>query len=222
MTAMVSYQEWTTRYMRVLKDAGATDDDATTAVVLSWDILRTHEACYGADSATPVNFLMDSTPETKHAAAGCSAPRFGGEEFYIVYVPDLAERMSILEDACNGQIPRSVLVAGVAIHEVRHRVQDRESATLNMFRRDRLEGLWPDKQMALIALHMSGQFAEDERDERAAGVAQEDLARIFSDDEYDAAVVERLYLHRYLTISTEQQLAALIRMNCPCIPTRRP
>ncbi len=225
MTVMVSYQEWTTRYMDELHQAGATREDAAVAVLLGWDILRTHQACYGVESTTPVHFsAIPSTITTNHiahVAACCSGPRFGGDEFYVVYVPGQAKYVADWQHFTSGRVSAGIFLEGIAVHEVRHRVQNRETATLRMFERDKLAGQWPDEHTAVVAMNMHEQFFEDERHDRAAGMSPEDLAWLYSEEEYDAAVVERLFIHRHDTVVTDDQLASFVRMNCPRMPSRR-
>jgi len=215
MTAMVSYLEWTSRYCDELVAAGVSLQDARIAVLLGWNIVLTHQAAYGADSQTPVNFSAGGMQRIPGVLAACGGGRFGGPECYVVYASGLTRRFQEYEAALDGLVPLQTLIAAVAVHEVRHRVQLVEAATLRMFRRHELAGFWPEAQAALVAQNMYEQFREDEKRDRESGVSEEDLAWMYSDDEYDAAVVERLYIHRYDSIITDAQLGAFVRGNRP-------
>ena len=196
MAVMVSFQEWFQKYVRELGEAGVGSDDAATAAHLGWAITLTDQACYGVESATPVHFMAHPNPRDGHIVAGCGGARFKSEECYLVYAPHLTSQLDRMEAEYGGQVDRHVLMAGIAVHEVRHRIQDREAASVRLFSRTKLAGDWHDAQAAQVALNMYQQFAEWEAEDRAAGVPAEVRDRLYSDDEFDAAVVERLLLHR--------------------------
>jgi len=214
---MISYLEWTSRYCAELVSAGVSQQDARIAVLLGWNIILTHQACYGADSPTPVNFSATHMHRLPGVLAACGGGRFGGDDCYIVYAPGLTRRFEEYQASLDGCVPLQTLIAAVAVHEVRHRVQLVEASSLRMFRRSELTGYWPDEQTAIVARNMYLQFGEDELRDRKAGVSDADLAWLYSDDEYDAAVVERLFIHRYESIRTDAQLGEFVRGNRPTI-----
>lgn len=218
---LLSYSEYFDRYRGQLLAAGVGEQDASTAIRLGWDIMFTHQACYGADSKTPVNYGILPREPGDHVAASCHGGKYGGtRDGYTVYPTDLYRLIQEQFQMYRFAFPTTVILAAIAVHEVRHRVQDRESATLVTFDRSRLVGVWTDGGAGTVALNMHVQFSEDEATMRMAGAPESEIRWQLSASEFDAAVVERLYMHRHATVQSMEQLAAFVRMNAPYLAPR--
>src|SRR5512143_2884793 len=137
MASGVTYQQWLAKYTGELQGAGVNPEDARSAAHLGWYITFTDHACYGVGGAVPVHFSSEPNHSLEGVVAGCGGRRFGTDECYIVYAPQLAHRLDRLEAEFGGQVGRETLMAGIAAHEVRHRVQGRERDAVVFFDRAR-------------------------------------------------------------------------------------
>ncbi len=215
MTQFISYQEWTSQYERELMRCGADREDACLAAQLGWNIVKAHQACYGIHSTTPVHFSLAPMQEQPRVLAICSGAKFGGPECYMVFTKGLHGRLLELQSSYGNAVALSVVLEGIAVHEVRHRIQEREVQSVKFFKRSQLEGIWPDDFFVQVCWHVHQDFLEGEAAARNSGAPEEDIRWIFSDDEYDAAVVERMFIHLHEAFKTDEQLAKFIRIDCP-------
>jgi hypothetical protein len=215
MTQFISYQEWTSQYEHELMRLGAERNDACLAAQLGWNIVKAHQACYGVHSTTPAHFSLAPMAEQPRALASCSGKKSEMPDCYVVFVQGLYGRLGELQQFYGDGITLAVVLEGIAVHEVRHRVQDREAQSVTLFKRSKLEGIWPNNLFAQVCWDIHQDFIESEVASRNAGMSEEDIQWVFSDNEYDAAVVERLFTHLHGTIATDEQLAKFIRMSCP-------
>jgi|GEM_PF-5258311 len=218
MTEFVSYQDWIEKYCTQLEQAGVALVDAQIAAQLGWTILQTHQACYGSDSTTRVHFSDEALhPRLRAVAACCGAQSRRSEECYFVFAGNLSHLLHEYAASLSDELAMQTILEGIAVHEVRHRVQDRETASFVSFRRVQLSGFWPDHLTAVVCAGMHEEFNELVRRDALRGIPSEDLDWKYSDAEFDASVVERLYLHRWKSIENDEQLAKFVRMSCPLI-----
>ena len=218
MIQMVSYEDWLNQYTSELMRVGVIHADAQMAAQLGWAIVQTHQACYGIDSAVPVNFSATAPQPGLRAVAACRGSRVNrSEESYFVFAGGIARILHGYRASLSDSLELQTVLEGIAVHEVRHRVQQRESASFTSFRRAHLSGFWTDPLAALVCAGMAGEFNELSRQDADRGVPREDLDWMYSDAEFDAAVVERLYLHQWQTLENDRQLARFVRMSCPRI-----
>ena len=206
MTRTYSQRSWIAHYLPKLLEAGVQPDDARVAAHLGMQIVQTHQACYGIDSEVPCGYRI--LPESDGVIAVCFGRRFGNRsDGYIVHPTGLAGLVSVQVAEYAGHVASDVVLASLAVHEVRHHVQDVEAATLRMFRRDQIRGVWTDPQAAVVAAGMEMQYREEEQQ----------TGEIRADIEFDADVVERLFIHRAGKMRTAEDLAALVRMDSPYV-----
>lgn len=210
---MVGFDAYRSHYGFRLAAMGVAPADAEAAILLGWDITYVDQACYGVGSTTPVSYNV-LPPDRHPIMAGCSGRRFDGRaEGYIVYPTGLATLLTRLHLKYDGMVAPDVLRLAVAVHEVRHHVQDREAATLRMFDRTRIRGMWASELAAIVTANMDLQFREEEGRLRADGAGEEEIAWKCGPVEFDAEVVERMYIHLASRLQDPQQLAAHVRMN---------
>jgi len=210
---MVGFDAYRSHYGFRLAAMGVAPADAEAAILLGWDITYVDQACYGVGSTTPVSYSI--LPPDRHAIiASCFGRRFGGRpEGYVVYPTGLAALQVRQERNYGGLVAPAVIRMAVAVHEVRHRVQDRESASLRMFDRTRIRGLWANELAGIVTANMDLQFREEEERLRSDGAGDEEIAWKCGPVEFDAEVVERMYIHLASRLQDPQQLAAHVRMN---------
>lgn len=214
---MATRQEWTEYYLAELDRHSVTSDDARAASYLSWNIAMLHQMLYGPDSNIPVSFCVLEDEQPDHAVAACSGGRFGGRGEYLVYPVGL-HRLSLVSAQILGPaVTQEVALDAIAFHELRHRIQDTLPG-LPLFIRPP-EGTWADRQTLVVAYQMDLHFREQEQVFRSQGMPEEDIAWKLSDLEFDAAVVERLYLHRSRDIKTEEDIVNFLKMSQPRIRT---
>lgn len=221
MVEFISYAEWVAHYQTAMMQAGVVREDARVAAQLGWSILAMHQACYGRDEMTKIHFSAVPAAELSGGiVAYCRDARCSGdrEESYVVYAPDLAQKFSDRLQLYGHRIDAAVLIESIAVHEVRHRIQYRESSSLKRFSRSHVRGFWPNEFLVEVVAHMCEEYHRREVSARATGVSKEDIGWILSDDEFDADVIERIYVHRYDHITTDQALSDFLRMNCPQVP----
>lgn len=210
---MVGFDAYRSHYGFRLAAMGVAPADAEAAILLGWDITYVDQACYGVGSTTPVSYNV-LPPDRHPIMAGCSGRRFDGRaEGYIVYPTGLAMLQAQQERNYDGLVPSEVLRMAIAVHEVRHRVQDREAASLRMFDRTHIRGMWASELAAVVTANMDLQFREEEEHFRADGVDEAEIAWKCGPVEFDAEVVERMYIHLAARLRDPQQLAAHVRMN---------
>lgn len=215
MTQFISYQEWTSQYENELIRCGARREDACLAAQLGWNIVKAHQACYGVHSTTPVHFSLQPLPQQPGALAVCSGQKSDGPECYVVFTEGLHNRLAELQSFYGTGITLAIALEGIAVHEVRHRIQWREAQSITFFKRSKLRGIWPNNFFVEVCWNVHQDFIEGEAAARNSGMSEEDIQWMYSDNEYDAGVVERMFVHLHETVTTDEQLARFIRMSCP-------
>ena len=215
---MSTLQEWLAWYVPKLREAGASEADAREAVLLGADIAYVHQACYGDDN-TPVNYntCLQAHPELPGIMVSCWSKELDHEpDAYDVYVTGIDARVTEVWQT-GRSIDRETVRLAIALHEVRHRVQAREPSIMQFRRAMIFNVLWGDQRALVVSVNMDEQYRHDERILRAQEASDDIIAWVCSDTEFDADVVERLFLHYNQPAWTVRELAAHVRMHAPIV-----
>ena len=214
---LVGIREWLERYVPQLQESGVPHEDAVAATLLGADIAVAHQTCYGDDN-TPVHFAAFEAPYPE--AGGCIASVIsqateGVPDAYAVFALGISRRLTRACNETGRRIDPSIVRFAIAVHEVRHRVQLREPHIRKFLREHAYSSRWTDQSALIVATTMEENYRVDEELLRNRGCSDETITLATSDKEFDADMVERLFLHRYLTFKSFDEVAAFIRMPAP-------
>jgi hypothetical protein len=203
------------RYLNALRSHGVGDPDAEAAVGLGWSILQVHQACFGTGSTVPIDYAVLPAPAPHSVMASCSGRRFDERPpGYVIYPVGLRRLSDEHYESYRGLVHRPIVDFALGVHEVRHHAQD-VVLGLRLFSRGNLSGDWYDAQAVVVACSMREQFAEEEQKMRADGVPEDVIEWVHSDTEFDAEVIERLFMHRAADLTTPEAMAAFVKMDAP-------
>jgi hypothetical protein len=189
---------------------GVTSLDAHIAACVGSAILRVDRAATVGD--TLVEYMTDSHPYD--ALATCNASSNGTTAVYHLYVPRLWSKMQAIGRLYTtpGDVLPATVIAALAAHEVRHRLQRQLGSRLRPFavRRHKRRS---DSLLNIIATVNRGTFLAVRRHMRSVGTDPAYIRVATGALEFDACVVEHLAVRRLGPRASADELAALVNLN---------
>lgn len=200
-TSSTERESFTQQWQKYAKSFDFKKDDLDSAISFAWYLSNLDSAVFPNEPAT---VLIEGVNKNSKSTASYHSPAIDGREFYRIYVTGMADdlaqkrdkrRIFVKEDGhyrwpLKKEDPAHTneqLNFGIALHEIRHRIQFHHRNQLKLFKSASQTN---DELLSVVLRLVSEQFSKMPESLRAKGRDEQYIKRRTAPTEFDAQVIE--------------------------------